>query len=83
MFICNILYVYYLFQGLIDTISLPSEKRTQYQLEAKFAADGHPVMLSVNVTRGHNRKISVSAKLRNVFNKDASFSGKTFNFGQH
>lgn len=72
-------------QGLIETLrlSLPSEKRTQYQLEAKFAADGHPVLLSVNVTHGLNRKISVSAKLRNVFIKDASFSGKSFIFGQY
>ncbi|XP_046708205.1 uncharacterized protein LOC124387728 [Silurus meridionalis] len=65
-------YRYYL-KGLIDTLSLPTEKRTQYQLEAKFAADGHPAILSVNVTYGLNRKFSVSAKLRNVFIKDASF----------
>ncbi|KAB5579798.1 hypothetical protein PHYPO_G00199100 [Pangasianodon hypophthalmus] len=66
-------YHYYL-KGLIETLSLPSEKKTQYHLEAKFAADGHPVILSVNVTHGLNRKINVSAKLRNVFIKDASFS---------
>ncbi|KAI5612641.1 hypothetical protein C0J50_4373, partial [Silurus asotus] len=69
--------------GLIDTLSLPTEKRTQYQLEAKFAADGHPAILSVNVTHGLNRKFSVSAKLRNVFIKDASFLGKNFILGQH
>lgn len=68
-------------QGLIETLNLPSEKRTQYQLEAKFAADGHPVILSANVTHGLNRKINVSAKLKNVFIKDAAFSGKTFIFG--
>ncbi|XP_058251674.1 apolipophorins isoform X3 [Hemibagrus wyckioides] len=66
-------YHYYL-KGLIETLNLPSEKRTQYQLEAKFAADGHPVILSANVTHGLNRKINVSAKLKNVFIKDAAFS---------
>lgn len=62
----------------METLSLPSEKRTHYQLEAKVTADGRPVILSVNVTNGLSRKISVSAKLSNVFSKDASFSGKTF-----
>ncbi|XP_049338919.1 uncharacterized protein LOC103023384 isoform X1 [Astyanax mexicanus] len=67
------IYHYYL-KGLIETVSLPSEKRTHYQLEAKVAADGRPVILSVNVTHGLSRKISVTAKLRNVFSRDASFS---------
>ncbi|XP_037400850.1 uncharacterized protein LOC108437497 isoform X3 [Pygocentrus nattereri] len=66
-------YHYYL-KGLMETLSLPSEMRTHYQLEAKVAADGRPVTLSVNVTQGLSRKIGVSAKLRNVFSKDASFS---------
>lgn len=75
--------VHPVFQGLIETLSLLSEKRTQYQLEAKFAAEAHPVILFVNVTHGLNRKISVSARLKNVFLKDATFSGKTFIFGLH
>ncbi|XP_047657702.1 uncharacterized protein LOC113644112 isoform X2 [Tachysurus fulvidraco] len=66
-------YHYYI-KGLIETLSLSAEKRTLYQLEAKFAADGHPAILSANVTHGLNRKINISAKLRNVFIKDASFS---------
>ncbi|XP_035391907.1 uncharacterized protein LOC113570078 [Electrophorus electricus] len=65
---------YYYLKGLKETISLQSEKRTHYELEAKITANGHPVVLSVNVTHGLSRKISVSAKLRNVFIKDASFS---------
>ncbi|XP_076828214.1 apolipophorins [Brachyhypopomus gauderio] len=66
-------YHYYL-KGLKETTSFPSETRTHYELEAKIAANGLPVLLSVNVTHGPSKKISVSAKLRNVFSKDASFS---------
>ncbi|XP_072544439.1 uncharacterized protein [Salminus brasiliensis] len=65
---------HYYLKGLIETLSLPSEKRTHYQLEAKVAADGRPFILSVNVTHGLSRKISISAKLRHVFSRDASFS---------
>ncbi|XP_066536340.1 uncharacterized protein [Hoplias malabaricus] len=66
-------YHYYL-KGLIETLTLPSEKRTHYQLDARMTEDERPVVLAVNVTQGLSRKISISARLKNVFSKDASFS---------
>lgn len=59
----------------MDTHTLLSEQRTRYHLEAKMAADGHPMILSANVTRGLGRKTSFSATLKNVFRETASLSG--------
>lgn len=62
-------------QGLVDTQTLPSEHRTRYHIEAKMAADGNPMILSANVTRGMGRKTSFSATVKNVFRETASLSG--------
>lgn len=62
-------------QGLVDTQTLLSEQRTRYHLEAKMAAEGHPMILSANITRGLGRKSSLSATLKNVFRETASLSG--------
>ncbi|KAM6989140.1 uncharacterized protein LKV04_008860 [Tautogolabrus adspersus] len=66
--------VHYYITGLIDTQTLVSEQRTHYHLEAKMAADGHPMILSANVTRGLGRKTSFSATVKNVFRETASLS---------
>ncbi|XP_060899653.1 uncharacterized protein LOC132978452 [Labrus mixtus] len=66
--------VHYYITGLIDTQTLVSEQRTHYHLEAKMAADGHPMILSANVTRGQGRKTSFSANVKNVFRETASLS---------
>ncbi|KAI4809707.1 hypothetical protein KUCAC02_018573, partial [Chaenocephalus aceratus] len=60
--------------GLVDTHTLLSEQRTRYHLEAKMAADGLPMILSANVTRGLGRKTSFSATVKNVFRETASLS---------
>ncbi|KAG7227140.1 hypothetical protein INR49_013938 [Caranx melampygus] len=64
----------YYILGLVDTHTLLSEQRTRYHLEAKMAADGHPMILSANVTRGLGRKTSFSATVKNVFRETASLS---------
>ncbi len=40
-----------------------------------MAPDGHPTILSANVTRGLGGKTSLSAALKNVFRETASLSG--------
>ncbi|KAM4551263.1 uncharacterized protein PAE49_015110 isoform 2-T2 [Odontesthes bonariensis] len=65
---------HYYIMGLVDTHTLPSEQRTRYHLEAKMAADEHPMILSANVTRGLGRKTSFSATVKNVFKETASLS---------
>ncbi|XP_042284010.1 uncharacterized protein LOC121908222 isoform X3 [Thunnus maccoyii] len=64
----------YYIMGLVDTQTLMSEQRTRYHFEAKMAADGHPMILSANVTRGLGRKTSFSATVKNVFRETASIS---------
>lgn len=44
-----------------------------------MAADGHPMILSANVTRGLGRKTSFSATVKNVFRETASLSGIQWN----
>ncbi|XP_070830189.1 uncharacterized protein [Chaetodon trifascialis] len=66
--------VRYYILGLVDTQTLLSEQRMRYHLEAKMAADGHPMILSANVTRGLGRKTSFSATVKNVFRETASLS---------
>ncbi|XP_033993534.1 apolipophorins-like [Trematomus bernacchii] len=66
--------VHYYVMGLVDTHTLLSEQRTRYHLEAKMAADGLPMILSANVTRGLGRKTSFSATVKNVFRETASLS---------
>ncbi|KAM3605075.1 uncharacterized protein V6R79_020226 [Siganus canaliculatus] len=66
--------VHYYVMGLVDTQTLLSEQRTRYHLEAKMAADRHPMILSANVTRGLGRKTSFSATVKNVFRETASLS---------
>ncbi|XP_035489892.2 uncharacterized protein LOC118310747 isoform X2 [Scophthalmus maximus] len=66
--------VHYYIMGLVDTQTLLSEQRTRYHLEAKMAAEGHPMILSANITRGLGRKSSLSATLKNVFRETASLS---------
>nr|XP_043895928.1 uncharacterized protein LOC122778275 [Solea senegalensis] len=66
--------VHYYIMGLVDTQTLMSEQRTRYHLEAKMAGDGHPLILSANVTRGLGRKMSLSASVKNVFRETASLS---------
>ncbi|TDH06001.1 hypothetical protein EPR50_G00128340 [Perca flavescens] len=66
--------VHYYIMGLVDTQTLLSEQRTRYHLEAKMAANGHPMILSANVTRGLGRKTSFSATVKNVFRETASLS---------
>lgn len=62
-------------QGSVDTQTLLSEQRTRYYLEAKMAAEGNPMILSANITRGLGRKTSFSAAVKNVFRETASLSG--------
>lgn len=64
-----------LLQGLTDVRALPTELRILSHLEAKVTADGHPIILSANLTRGLGRKISLAAMLKNVFRETASLSG--------
>uniref|UniRef100_UPI003AABB2CD uncharacterized protein n=1 Tax=Centroberyx gerrardi TaxID=166262 RepID=UPI003AABB2CD len=66
--------VHYYIMGLVDTQTILSEQRTRYHLEAKMAADGRPMILSANVTRGLGRKTSFSATVKNVFRETASLS---------
>ncbi|XP_039672137.1 uncharacterized protein LOC120568593 [Perca fluviatilis] len=66
--------VHYYIMGLVDIQTLLSEQRTRYHLEAKMAANGHPMILSANVTRGLGRKTSFSATVKNVFRETASLS---------
>ncbi|XP_031710756.1 uncharacterized protein LOC116387634 isoform X2 [Anarrhichthys ocellatus] len=65
---------HYYVMGLVDTQTVLSEQRTCYHLEAKMAADGHPMILSANVTRGLGRKTRFSATVKNVFRETASLS---------
>lgn len=64
-------------KGLLETVILPSETRAHFHLDAKVVADGHPFSLSVNTTHAHSRRFIIQALLKNVFNKDASLSGKS------
>ncbi|KAM7379044.1 hypothetical protein PAMP_004619 [Pampus punctatissimus] len=64
----------YYIMGLVDTQTFMSEQRTRYHFEAKMAADGHPMILSANVTRGLGSKTSFSATVKNVFKETASLS---------
>ncbi|KAM4557598.1 uncharacterized protein V3H82_017324 [Fundulus diaphanus] len=66
--------VHYYILGLVESTSLQSEQRTRYHVEAKTAADEHPMVLSANATRGLGRKSSFSATLKNVFRETASLS---------
>ncbi|XP_029309262.1 uncharacterized protein LOC115022426 [Cottoperca gobio] len=66
--------VHYYIMGLVDTQAMLPEQRTRYHLEAKMATDGHPMILSANVTRGLGRKTSFSATVKNVFRETASLS---------
>ncbi|XP_073779106.1 uncharacterized protein si:dkeyp-106c3.1 isoform X4 [Danio rerio] len=65
---------HYFIKGLLETVNLASEMRTHFHLDAKVVADGHPFSLSVNTTHARSRKFVIQALLKNVFNKDASFS---------
>ncbi|CAG5896969.1 unnamed protein product [Menidia menidia] len=64
----------YYVMGLVDTHSILSEQKTRCHLEAKMAANEHPMILSANITRGLGRKTSFSATLKNVFRETASLS---------
>lgn len=64
-------------KGLLETVNLPSETRAHFHLDAKVVAAGHPVSLSVNTTHAPSRRFIIQALLKNVFNKDASLSGKS------
>ncbi|KAM7401003.1 hypothetical protein PAMA_005280 [Pampus argenteus] len=64
----------YYIMGLVDTQTFMSEQRTRYHFEAKMAADGHPMILSANITRGLGSKTSFSATVKNVFKETASLS---------
>ncbi|XP_040911109.1 uncharacterized protein LOC121193056 [Toxotes jaculatrix] len=66
--------VHYYIMGLVDTQTLPSEQRTRYHLEAKMSSDGHPMILSANVTQKLGRKTSFSATVKNLFRETASLS---------
>ncbi|XP_051279537.1 uncharacterized protein LOC127375918 isoform X2 [Dicentrarchus labrax] len=66
--------VHYYIKGLVDTQTLVSEQRMRYHLEAKMAANGHPMILSANVTRGRGGKTIFSATVKNVFRETASLS---------
>ncbi|XP_074545635.1 uncharacterized protein LOC141804879 [Halichoeres trimaculatus] len=66
--------IHYYIMGLVDSQTLLTEQRTRYHLEAKMAADGHPIILSANVTRGLGSKTSFSASVKNVFRETASLS---------
>ncbi|XP_034558816.1 apolipophorins-like [Notolabrus celidotus] len=66
--------VHFYIMGLVDTQTLLTEQRTRYRLEVKTAADGHPMILSANVTRGLGSKTSFSASVKNVFRETASLS---------
>ncbi|KAJ8274701.1 hypothetical protein COCON_G00093260 [Conger conger] len=48
---------HYYIKGLMDMQILPTEQRLLSHLEAKITTDGHPIVLSFNVTRGMGRKI--------------------------
>ncbi|TNN69892.1 hypothetical protein EYF80_019960 [Liparis tanakae] len=65
---------HYYLMGLVDSQTLLSEQRTRYHLEGKMAADGRPMILSANVTRGLGRKTMFSATVKNVFRETASLS---------
>ncbi|KAM8851209.1 uncharacterized protein AB9W97_022010 isoform 3-T3 [Spinachia spinachia] len=65
---------HYYVMGLVKNQTLLSEQRTHFHLEAKVAADGHPMILSANVTRGLGRKTRFSATVKNVFRETASMS---------
>ncbi|XP_029380588.1 apolipophorins [Echeneis naucrates] len=66
--------LHYFIMGLVDTQTIQSEQRTHYHLEAKMAADGKPMILSANVTRGPGRKTSFSATVKNMFRETSSLS---------
>ncbi|XP_028831417.1 uncharacterized protein LOC114787739 [Denticeps clupeoides] len=66
-------YHYYL-KGLMDTVTLPTERRQQYRLEAKVTTDGRPIILSVDFIHGLNQRTSMSVVLENVLKDTASFS---------
>ncbi|XP_028987619.2 uncharacterized protein LOC114844422 isoform X3 [Betta splendens] len=66
--------VSYYIMGLVDAQMLLSDHRTRYHLEAKMAADRHPMILSANVTRELGRKTSFSATVKNVFRDTMSLS---------
>ncbi|MEQ2190447.1 hypothetical protein XENOCAPTIV_018800 [Xenoophorus captivus] len=80
MYLSEFLCVHFNLQGMVDSTSFQSEQRTRYHLEAKTAADEHPMILSANVTRGLGRKSSFSATLKNIFRETASLSGDTLLF---
>lgn len=63
-------------KGLLETVNIASEMRAHFHLDAKVVADGHPFSFSVNTTHAHSRKFIIQTLLKNVFNKDASLSGK-------
>lgn len=63
-------------KGVLEMANLASETRAHFHLDAKVVADGHPFSLSVNTTHARSRKFIIQALLKNVFNKDASLSGK-------
>ncbi|XP_056320730.1 uncharacterized protein LOC130234526 [Danio aesculapii] len=65
---------HYFIKGLLETVNLATEMRTHFHLDAKVVADGHPFSLSVNTTHARSRKFAIQTLLKNVFNKDASFS---------
>ncbi|XP_054625428.1 uncharacterized protein LOC129177877 [Dunckerocampus dactyliophorus] len=66
--------VHYYMMGLVDKQTVMSELRTHYHVEAKMAANGNPMTLSANITRGLGRKMSFSGTLKNVFREPASLS---------
>ncbi|KAG5286655.1 hypothetical protein AALO_G00017330 [Alosa alosa] len=65
---------HYYLKGMMETFSLPTEKRQQYRLEAKGTARSRPIILSVDIAQGLDRRISVAAMLKNIFKDTASFS---------
>ncbi|KAL2097205.1 hypothetical protein ACEWY4_006412 [Coilia grayii] len=72
-FLMDHVHHYYL-KGVMETLNLPTEKRQQYRLEAKGASHGRPIILSVDMAQGLDRRVSMAAMLKNIFKDTASFS---------
>ena len=62
-------------QASVDSKTLLTERRSRYHLEAKWAPSTPPMILSANVTRGLDRKISFSAIGKNVFRETLTLQG--------
>ncbi|XP_030220560.1 uncharacterized protein LOC115549482 [Gadus morhua] len=66
---------HYYFMASVDSKTLLTERRSRYHLEAKWAPSTPPMILSANVTRGLDRKISFSAIGKNVFRETLTLQG--------